>query len=175
MEGAMSESSEKSQELTLTRETGYRFRVRFGGGRIPDLVTDEPAPVGAGMGPSPSMLLGAAIANCLASSLVFCLGKARIDVPEMEARVEVVIGRNPEGRMRIRDVRVRLAPTLSAEDRTRMSRCLDVFESFCMVTESVRAGIPVQVEVLPETAAPHPGSGVPCVVRPANGVRVVRP
>lgn len=37
----------------------------------------------------------------------------------------------------------------TAEGRERMGRCLEIFESFCTVTESVRQGIDVKVSVEP--------------------------
>jgi len=33
------------------------------------------------------------------------------------------------------------------QDRERMNRCLEIFEDFCLVTQSVRKGIDVQVDV----------------------------
>lgn len=49
-------------------------------------------------------------------------------------------------------IHVTLAPEVTAEVRDRMGRCLEVFESFCVVTESVRRGIDVAVRVEPATA-----------------------
>jgi len=111
------------------------------------LVTDEPPPLGKGAGPNPGRLLAAAIGNCLASSLLFCLQKARVDVHRVDAVVDMTVARNPDGRLRIQGVSVRLAPEVPAEARERMGRCLELFESFCTVTESVRRGIDVKVSV----------------------------
>jgi hypothetical protein len=36
---------------------------------------------------------------------------------------------------------------MNAEDLPRSKTCLEIFEDFCIVTESVRKGIPVDVEV----------------------------
>lgn len=33
------------------------------------------------------------------------------------------------------------------QDRERMKRCLDIFEDFCIVTQSVRKGVDVKVEL----------------------------
>lgn len=142
----------KRKPITIEREQGYRFRVKFNRAGMVDLITDEREPLGGGEGPSPGMLLQTAIANCLASSLLFCLEKARLEVKDLEAEVHAVVGRNEEGRMRIQRVRVRLLPTMEGDGVQKMGRCLEVFESFCLVTESVRQGLPVDVEVTPRSA-----------------------
>jgi organic hydroperoxide reductase OsmC/OhrA len=58
--------------------------------------------------------------------------------------------RNQRGRLRIGGLKVRLAPDVRAEDRERIGRCLDLFEDFCIVTQSVREGLKVEVEVVPQ-------------------------
>ncbi|HEY8370365.1 MAG TPA: OsmC family protein [Thermodesulfobacteriota bacterium] len=131
------------------RERGYRFRIRFDQAGVPDLVTDEPPPLGNGEGPNPARLLAAAVGNCLAASLLFCLTRARIEVGGLTATVDATLGRNEQGRLRVTGMRVVLAPEVPAEARDRMARCLEIFESFCIVTESVRKGIDVTVEVEP--------------------------
>lgn len=138
---------DKTTQTTITQEEGYRFRVSFDEPSMAALITDEPAPLGKGAGPNPGRLLAAAIGNCLAASLLFCLEKARIDVRRVDAVVDMTIGRNEQGRLRVRAVSVRVVPTVAREDRERMDRCLDLFESFCTVTESVRHGIDVKVSV----------------------------
>jgi len=145
-------NEQKRPPISLEREEKYRFRVRFNRGGVADLVTDEMPPIGAGEGPSPGMLLQAAIANCLSSSLLFCLEKARLEVKDLEAEVHATVGRNEEGRMRVQRVHVRLLPTMAGDGVQKMGRCLEIFESFCLVTESVRQGLPVDVEVAPRSA-----------------------
>jgi len=95
-------------EVSLTLLKGYAFRVDFRDEPASSLFTDEPRPLGNGGGPSPSRMLAAAVVNCLASSLLFCL-----------------------------------------------ARCEALFQDYCVVTESVRGGIDVQVTVTPRSAAPH--------------------
>ena len=51
--------------------------------------------------------------------------------------------------LRISSLDVQLVPRLDEPDRARLGRCLEVFESFCTVTESVRQGIAVNVLVVP--------------------------
>lgn len=138
---------ERVVETRLEREERYRFRVRFGQGGVPDLIMDEPAPLGQGMGPSPSRILSAAVGHCLSASLLFCLEKARVPVEGVETRVTATIARDPRGYRRISRIQVHIAPNIPEADRARAGRCLELFEEYCTVTQSVRQGIDVQVEV----------------------------
>lgn len=153
MKGAIVNDRREPAKLELHRERGYRFRVRFDDPRLRDLVTDEPRPLGVGSGPNPIELLGAAVGDCLASSLLFCLERARIPVGGLEAEVEVHTARNERGRLRIERIDVRLEPAVPDALRTKMTDCLERFESFCTVTESVRQGIEVRVAVAPQGTA----------------------
>src|SRR6185369_11286810 len=128
-------------EAHLEHQAAYRFRVSFPSG-APALTTDEGPPLGAAAGPDPAELLAAAVGNCLASSFLYCVRKAHIEPEGLAVEVAVTRERDPQGHVRIGRMRVRLEPSLSETDRARFRRCLQLFESFCIVTESVRAGIP---------------------------------
>jgi len=97
------------------------------------------------------------VGSCLSASLLYCLRKSRVEVAELRTKVEGTIVRNERGRLRIGGLRVRLAPEVTQEQRERMGRCLDLFQDFCIVTESVRTGIAVDVEV--ENALVPVGAG----------------
>jgi Predicted redox protein, regulator of disulfide bond formation len=103
---AMSETT--GFRVSLERVDGYEYRVRFGERAIPDLTTDEAEPLGRGAGPTPSEMLAAAVGNCLAASLLFCLQKSRADVTGMRAVAEGTHVRNEKGRLRVGGIRVRL-------------------------------------------------------------------
>ena len=153
--------------VRLALEQGYRFRVRYGTDGGAAIITDEPAPLGAGEGPNPTELLAAAVGNCLASSLIFCMRKARLDVRGLDVEVSTTMVRDPNGRLRIGAIGVALAPNVSAEVGAKMDRCLELFESFCTVTQSVRRGIEVAVSVEPRAdaapaARPAPLASPPC-------------
>src|SRR5574341_731864 len=138
---------EKRFDVALTLRDGYAFSADFDQDGVPALLLDEPPPLGAGRGPNAVRLLAAAVGNCLGASLVHCLRKARVDVRGMRVAVEGTLVRNERGRLRVGEIRVRLAPDVPAEQRERMGRCLELFEDFCLVTESVRQGITVDVAV----------------------------
>ena len=144
--GHAKDGHEFSLELSLGN--GYRQRAEFGDG-MPTLVIDEPPPLGVGSGPNPARVLGAAVASCLGASLLFCLRKARVDVRGLRTSVHGRIERNAAGRQRITEINVRLSPVIPAAEHDRITRCVSVFEDFCIVTQSVRQGIQVNVEVVP--------------------------
>ena len=65
----------------------------------------------------------------------------------MRAEVFTRLERNERGRLRIKSVRVALYPEL--DDPSKIDRCKDIFEDFCIVSQSVREGIPVEMELVP--------------------------
>ncbi len=133
-------------EVRLSLKEGYQFSVDFEP-PIASLEVDEYPPIGAGHGPNPSRLLATAIGHCLASSFLFCARKARIEVPALTVKVSGTTVRNERGRWRVGGLSVQLVPRVAEGDRQRLSRCLEIFEDFCVVTQSVRQGLPVAVEV----------------------------
>jgi hypothetical protein len=100
--------------LELEQQEGFEFKVRFDWPDVPELLLDEPEPLGRRAGPNAARLVAAAVANCLSASLVFCLRT--------------------------------LAERFGAMPH--QDRCLEQFEDFCVVTQSIRAGIPVSVSVV---------------------------
>jgi organic hydroperoxide reductase OsmC/OhrA len=125
----------------------YEFVVRFDKEQYSPLRTDEPSPHGGDRAPNPSRLLAAAVGNCLSASLVFCAKKSRIALQGMHTEVQVEYGRTETGKLRIAKMEVEISPKYAAEDAAKVERCRQLFEDFCVVTQSVRAGIPVCVTV----------------------------
>ncbi len=133
--------------LELEHLAGYEFRLRFDQPQLPELLLDEPPPLGGQRGPNASRLLAAAVAHCLSASLLFCLNKAHARVPGVRARVTTEYARNDRGRLRIGTMRVAIELAGAVEPPERLARCRELFEDYCVVTQSVRTGIPVEVEV----------------------------
>lgn len=144
---------DESFQISLTLREGYEMSADFGLPGVGPLLFDEPAPLGAGHGPNAARVLASAVGNCLAASLLFCLRKARVDVQELRATVTGTMARNERGRLRITSLRVRLEPVVPADQRDRMARCVELYEDFCLVSQSVRQGIAVTAEVHPADAA----------------------
>jgi len=138
--------SESTIHVRLQQKQDYQFDIHFGGA-VPVLTGDEPAPLGAGQGPSPVQLLAAAVGNCLSDSLLFALRKFK-QVPEpITCDVTAEVGRNAEGRMRVLGIRAVLTVGVPAALLEHLDRVLSQFESYCTVTQSVGQGIPVSVQV----------------------------
>jgi uncharacterized OsmC-like protein len=140
-------SEEHGFHVEVAQERDFAFKVNFGLEGVGPLTIDEPEPVGRSAGPNASRVLAAAIGNCLSASLLFCLRRAKADVKGMKAEVSGVVARNEEGRWRIREMDVEITPEVSEEHRKQLERCVEVFESFCVVTQSVRQGMPINVRV----------------------------
>jgi organic hydroperoxide reductase OsmC/OhrA len=134
--------------LELVQQADYRFEAHYDDPALPTLVTDEPAPLGGGAGPNPSRLLGTAVANCLAASLLFAMRKFKNEPGPLRAVASVEMARNAQNRMRIGRIGVDLHLGVAAAGLHALDRVLGQFEEFCVVTQSVRAGIAVDVRVI---------------------------
>lgn len=141
----MSETQEFT--LTVTQESDYVFRIEFDDTAIPALHTDESAPLGNDTGPNPSRMLVAAVANCLSASLLFSLRKYKNNPGSIVTRAKATLERNEQKRLRIAHIDVDIALPEAVGDYAQSERLLQQFENFCVVTESVRAGVPVAVTV----------------------------
>ena len=148
--------------INLEQQQDYRFLVKFDWPQAADLLVDEPEPLGGSSGPNAARLAAAAVGNCLSASLLFCMRKFRQNPGKLRAEVSGSFLRNERGRLRIGgfDVRIQLAD--EAASIGHFDRCLQQFEDFCIVTDSIRQGIPVRVQVLDSTGRKvHQAGGEP--------------
>jgi uncharacterized OsmC-like protein len=141
--------------VRLTQEDGYRFAVEMD---RPEwaLTVDEAPPLGRGAGPNPARLLAVAVGHCLSSSLLFCLRKARVEGARIRTAVTATIRRNEHGRWRVSGLQVAMAVDgVAPAQQGAVQRCRQVFEDYCIVTESVRSGVPVDVLLRVNDAPPR--------------------
>jgi uncharacterized OsmC-like protein len=139
----------KSESFSVTLELvqDYEFRVKFDKAQFRELMLDEPPPLGRDTGPNASRLLAAAVGNCLSASLTFCAQKSRVPLYGLNTRVDVQYARTEKGRLRIGQIDVEIEPKFAAADAEKAKRCLGLFEDYCTVSQSIRAGIPISVSV----------------------------
>lgn len=141
-------SQEHSQfSISIDCIQDFEFRVKFDNPLYQDLLMDEPPPVGQDHAPNPSRLLAAAVGGCLSASLLFSARKLRLNMQGLHSDVTVQHTRNEKGRLRIGKISVEIIPNIEEPDPQKLQRCLDLFEDFCVVTQSVRKGIDVSVAV----------------------------
>jgi organic hydroperoxide reductase OsmC/OhrA len=135
----------KTIELKLRLIDQYKFEIDFS--EFGKIESDETPPLGEGHGPNPSRLLAAAVGNCLAASLLFAIRKFHEEPGKLTVNVKATIGR--EGNFwRVTHIAATLQLGNSAEAIPHLQRALAQFEDFCIVTQSVRHGIAVEVTVI---------------------------
>ena len=150
----MADDLAPSFTVELEQLAGFEFRARFDSPAGSELKLDEPPPLGEGRGPNAARLVAAAVGNCLAASLVFCLRNKFKEHPgPVHATAVGRLERNEHGRYRIGGIDVSIELAEGAESMRHLGRCLEQFEDFCIVTESIRRGIPVSVKVVRPEAA----------------------
>jgi len=135
---------EKEFSVSMELVDKYKFLIDFG--EFGEVTSDEPEPLGDGDGPNPSRLLAASVANCLSASLMFALRKFKDDPGKVSATVKGQLDR-VDGRWRIVGMDVSITLGNMAEKLEHLDRALEQFEDFCVVTQSVRNGIDVNVTV----------------------------
>jgi uncharacterized OsmC-like protein len=141
-------SEEKNFSIGLELLSNYEFKIDFDLEGVENLLVDEQPPTGEGKGPDAARLVLAAVGTCLSASLSFCLRRSRVEVKGLRTEVEGTIARNEEGRWRIKRIRARVHPQVDEEQGSPLERCIEIFEQYCIATQSIRQGIPVEVEVV---------------------------
>ena len=152
-------STDAPIRITLEQEEDYSFRIRFDDTTIADLMTDEPEPLGKGEGPNPTRLLVSAVANCLSASLLFALRKFKNAPGPIRTEILASKARNENGRWRIPRAEVAIHLSEPAAGLERFDRVLAQFEEFCIVTQSVREGMQVDVRIVDADGAEYVPGG----------------
>ncbi len=125
------------------------FRCDLGSMEVKDCYIDETHKEEVDMlGPNPSRMLGMAILGCLSASFIFCLKKRELSLDELKAEAEVIIAKNQKGFWRVKTINVNIDTVITDPNaRKRADQCKKMFEQYCVVTQAVRDGIDVNVDV----------------------------
>jgi organic hydroperoxide reductase OsmC/OhrA len=143
-------SEEGRFKIHLEQQEGFRINVVFDWKRAADLVMDEPPPLGEQQGPNASRLLAAAAANCLSASLLYCVFKEEPPDGCLRAEAVCVMVRNDKKRLRVGRLEITLILADAVIQSPRFARCKGLFEDFCVVSASIRQGIPMRVTLRDE-------------------------
>ena len=141
-------SKELRSKITLDLERDMIFRCDPNEMKIKECYIDETNEDLDMLGPNPVKMLASAVLGCLSASLIFCIQKKKLTLDVFHAEAEIIITRNEEGLFRVKEINVDLQP--KSDDpvmRKRIEQCKKMFERYCTITESVRAGIPVNLEM----------------------------
>jgi uncharacterized OsmC-like protein len=128
---------------------GFKFSSQAYEGAIlhgAPVLSDEPDPVGSNAGPSTPALLAMAVGHCLSASLIETLRHAGIHTISSRTEAVSIVVPNEEGNPRIKEIRVEIKPVLPKASGN-IQRCIDVFENYCTVCQSIRPAVPVHVSV----------------------------
>jgi uncharacterized OsmC-like protein len=136
-------------KVGLTLEEEMIFKCDLGEMKVKDCYIDDTHKDEVDMlGPNPSRMLAMAVLGCLSASFIFCLQKKDFKINDLKAEAEVTIARNEKGFWRVRKIDVDiLAKIDDPKTRKRADQCRKMFEQYCIVTQAVREGIDVEVNL----------------------------
>ncbi|MBY9020565.1 MAG: OsmC family protein [Candidatus Lokiarchaeota archaeon] len=143
----MSEYSKARVGISLEKD--MIFKCNLGEMKIGDCFIDDTHQEETDMlGPNPTRLLGLALLGCLSASFIFCLKKKELTVDDLKAEAELTIARNAKGFWRVKKVDIELNIEINDPGtRKRADQCKKMFEQYCIVTQAVREGIEVEVNL----------------------------
>ncbi|MFW9928403.1 MAG: OsmC family protein [Candidatus Thorarchaeota archaeon] len=142
-------NKEHSFQIELRKTGPMEFTTKFDKD-FPNLLFDEPLTSGGNdKYPNASRIFTASIANCLSASLTFCLSKTRIEIPDLNVvtKATCYISRNEDGYIRIKKINVEIFPSSSNYSKElimALERCKDRFANYCVVSQSVKAGVNIE-------------------------------
>ncbi len=127
------------------------------------LQLDEPETFhGTDTGPSAAEYLAVGIGGCLGTSFAHCAKKVDLPIKAIKVIVDVDMhhsGDDGTGPLRITGMTTELAVTLKDDsDIDVFDLCVESFKKYCVVTQSVINGIPVDIKVTRAVDDTRPGN-----------------
>ena len=136
-------------KVGLSLEEKMIFKCELGEMKVKDCYIDETHKEEVDMlGPNPSRMLAMAVLGCLSASFIFCLKKREFNLEDLKAEAEVTIARNEKGFWRVKKIDVDINTKIDDPNvKKRADQCKKMFEQYCIVTQAVREGIDVEVNL----------------------------
>nr|MDO8117743.1 OsmC family protein [Candidatus Sigynarchaeota archaeon] len=127
---------------------GFKASTR----QFKDIIIDEPPDFhGNDRGPSSVEYIGVAIGGCLGTSFAYCLQKMEVVARRIDLSLDVEMhyaGDEEKNPLRITNIDATITVELENPDDTEiLDLCIESFKRYCVVTQSVMGGIPVNVHV----------------------------
>ena len=142
-------SEEFSSKVNISLEKEMIFKCDLGDIKVADCYIDESNVKEIDMlGPNPTKLLGMAILGCLSASFIFCIKKRNLTLNNLKAEGTVIISRNNKGFLRVKKIDVKINSKINNPKTLKRAKlCKKMFENYCTITQSVRNGINVNVDI----------------------------
>lgn len=140
---------EPKVKVGLKLEEEMTYRCDLGKIRMEDLFIDETHnKYSEKIGPNPTSLLALSVLSCLAASFTFCLKKRGFTLEDLTGKAEVVIRRNENGFWRVKAIDISITPKIDDPNvLKRADKCMKFFEQYCIISESLRDGMEVNVKI----------------------------
>jgi len=150
----MVREEDSTTEIRLDKD--LIFKTNIGLGHFNEFFIDETLDDDNDLrGPDAAQMLAIAISSCLSASLIFCLNKRGLNPDDLISRARISFRKIEKGYTRIKKIDVKITPKTEDEvTLKRLNQCLReiksgklLFEENCIITESVREGIKVNVDI----------------------------
>lgn len=144
----MNMSDEIKTHLKLKWESDLIFKMDMGKVKTGNFLIDDTNLGADKVGPNPSRLLASAVMGCMSASLLYCMGKRDQSFEGFEAEGEIITFKNEKNLWRVKEINIKMTPKTNDEAVIkRLKQCEKMFEEYCVITQSVREGITVNLEI----------------------------
>jgi uncharacterized OsmC-like protein len=133
--------------LNYTKDLHFKASARD----FKDINVDEPASFhGTDLGPSAVEYLLIGIGGCLGTTFIYCLQRRNIELDSFEIEVDGKLTHTgPKMRLRLVNVVVELKYRAKKSiNAAGIGDCIKEFKEFCIVTNSIAKGIPIDVNCI---------------------------
>ena len=116
-----------------------------------DIQVDEPEAFhGTDKGPSPVEFFLIGIGGCLGSTFAYCLQKQNVEIDTLEVVVDGQLKHvGPKLSLKLVNIEAELLITARDTDSSeKIEKCIKSFREYCIVTNSITQGVPLDVKVL---------------------------
>lgn len=134
--------------LKITLDYSEKLHFTASARNFEDIHVDEPESFhGSNLGPSSVEYILIGIGGCLGSSLIYCLQKKKVQVDELSLIVEGIIKHvGPKMHLKLIEINVEINFKAKKTFSQEVENCLNVFQDYCVVTNSLLNGIPINVK-----------------------------
>lgn len=142
-------SNELKTKVRLKLEEQMLFKCDLGQSMNQNLYIDERnKKVTNKIGTFSTKLLALSVLGCFAASFEFYLQKKEFSLSDLDGKAEVTLARNDKGFWRVKKIDIEILPKVdNPKMHKRTDQCKKLFEQYCIISESLRKGFEVNVNL----------------------------